>query len=80
MTSDVGALFAIGISVEVLECDSAEYMVLCFLHELAHVLSSDLKVEHGAVYHAILDGLIERFNDETGFCVQNDYEGMDVAG
>ena len=35
-----------------------------------------VEVEHGEVFHALLDQLIARYNEATGRSVKNDYFGL----
>lgn len=64
-----GTLYAVGISLEAIE-QGKEYTELLFLHELAHVHVSG---DHSTEFHRELDRMIERFNQETGSRIVNDY-------
>ena len=72
VTSDVGKLYAIGVSVEALEYDF-DYCVMLFLHELTHIAKGG---EHGKVFHVYLDYLLSVYNSVTGSEMQNDYQGL----
>lgn len=80
ITSDLGALYAIGLSYEATE-EGFEYAAMVAMHELTHVLcaiAGTCKVhEHDWHFHNVLDGLIKRFNVQTGLQVTNDYYGLE---
>ena len=64
-----GTLYAIGVSLEAIE-RGKEYVQLLFLHELCHVRISG---DHSTKFHRELDRMIDRFNQETGSHIVNDY-------
>lgn len=64
-----GTLYAVGISLEAVERGS-EYVKFVFLHELCHIRVSGV---HSLAFHQQLDRMIERFNQETGSHIVNDY-------
>ena len=79
-TRDVGNLYSIGLSVEALERGTTYATMIC-LHELCHALCDIAEIggndDHDQRFHSILDGLIARFNAETGMQVKNDYFGLE---
>lgn len=79
VTSDAGTLFAVGLSREATE-QGFEYAAMIAMHELCHVLCDIAEIceihEHDRHFHNVLDGLIKRFNDQTGLTVKNDYFGI----
>lgn len=68
-TSDVGTLFAIGISLETLD-EGPEYTQFVFLHELAHMATGE---NHNVKFHEELDKMIRTYNQATGASLENDY-------
>lgn len=80
VTSDAGTLYAVGLSHEATEQGFA-YCVMVVLHELCHALCDIAEIngcnDHNQQFHSILDGLIQRFNTQTGLEVKNDYYGLD---
>ena len=64
-----GTLYAIGISLEAIELGK-EYVQLLFLHELCHIRVSGV---HSLAFRQQLNRMIERFNQETGSRITNDY-------
>lgn len=80
VTSDAGVLYGIGLSYEATE-KGFVYASLVVLHELTHILceiAGTCKVhEHDQHFHNVLDGLITRFNTQTGLEVKNDYYGLE---
>lgn len=80
VTSDAGTLYGVALSYEATE-KGFKYSVMVALHELTHVLCSiagTCKIhEHDQHFHSVLDGLIQRFNEQTGLQVKNDYFGLD---
>ena len=69
VTMDRGELHAIGLSCEALE-RGPEYFRFLLLHELCHVIFGG---KHSRTFHQQLDRMIERFNQETGSRITNDY-------
>lgn len=68
---------SIGISVQALRAGE-DFAGLILLHELAHVLIDDTAAhDHDEAFHALLDQLIERFNQKTGKAIVNDYQGLE---
>ena len=80
-TRDAGNLYSIGVSVEALEKGTAYAIMIC-LHELCHALCDIAEIGgnafHDERFHAILDGLISRYNRQTGTAVENDYLGLEL--
>lgn len=68
-TSDVGTLYAIGISTDALDA-GPEYCAFVFLHELCHVATGS---DHTVAFHEELDRMIRTYNQETGAELENDY-------
>ena len=80
-TEDGVILFAVGISIAA-AADGEEYLLMCILHELAHlemVLESKWEDEniHSMTFHRTLDGFIEKHNRETNRAIENDYYGLE---
>lgn len=71
-TSDVGILYAIGISLEAMDKGPA-YTQFIFLHELTHIITGH---EHDPVFHGQLNKLLSIFNEATGANLTNDMIGM----
>lgn len=80
-TRDAGNLYSIGVSVEALEKGTAYAIMIC-LHELCHALCDIAEIggndDHDERFHAILDGLISRYNRQNGTAVENDYLGLEL--
>lgn len=80
VTPDAGTLYAVGLSHEATE-QGFEYAAMVAMHEMCHVLcdiAGTCKIhEHDQHFHGVLDGLIKRFNTQTGLEVKNDYFGLD---
>ena len=80
VTSDAGTLYGIGLSREATE-QGFGYAALVVLHELCHALCDIAEIDgcndHNQQFHSILDGLIRRFNTQTGLKIENDYCGLD---
>lgn len=64
-----GPLYAVGISLEAVERGS-KYTKFVFLHELCHIRVSGV---HSLAFRQQLNRMIERFNQETGSHIVNDY-------
>lgn len=67
VTSDIGTLYAVGISLEAL-ARGEEYTQLVFTHELAHL---DVP-KHGGSFRMNLSGLLGRYNRATGARLKNE--------
>lgn len=68
-TSDVGTLFAIGISMDALDA-GPEYCAFVFLHELCHLATGS---DHTVAFHEELNNMIRTYNQATGAELENDY-------
>lgn len=64
-----GTLYAVGISLEAVERGS-KYTKFVFLHGLCHIRVSGV---HSLAFRQQLNRMIERFNQETGSHIVNDY-------
>ena len=60
-------------------CTGTEYLIMVFLHELAHLLierdlpSTTEKLPHDEVFECMLNELLNEFSRKTGMRLQNDY-------
>jgi len=71
-TSDVGILYAVGISLEAMD-KGPEYTQFLFLHECTHIITGH---DHDHVFHGQLNQLLSIFNETTGANLRNDMIGM----
>ena len=76
--SDRTILFSVGVSSQAAAAGK-EDTLLYILHELAHLkdLIQNGSTDHNLRFHAILDMLIDEFNQLTGHNLENDYFGLD---
>lgn len=73
-------LYGIAVSVQGIQ-QGRDYIYLLLLHEYAHIilydagLSAKAPHDHDDVFIALLNRLIQRFNDAARTSIKNDYEG-----
>lgn len=65
--------YRIAICEDIVTMQDRRYWKMVYLHELAHILTGG---GHTAVFHRLLDAMINLYNEETGENLQNDYQGM----
>lgn len=76
-TNDAGKrLYCIAVSLQGIR-DSSSFLYFLLLHELAHLMIADKtenhELPHSELFEAVLNELIDRFNDEMGTDLKNDY-------